>query len=865
MKTLMAFCFFAINVFFSQSTSTTLNVDTSYDVGAGVFANGFVTRQAVQSDGKIIIMGSFNSYGGVSRNSIARINSDGTLDTTFNPGSGFSMPFSPNDIKLQSDGKIVIVGQFSSYNGVSRSNILRLNADGSLDTSFNPGTGTTMTPTSIDIQSDGKIVVTINGIGTFNGTQVESVFRLKTDGTLDNTFVPSSFGGTQSIFTNITSVKVQTVSGVEKILVGGAFAYYNGIPRNNIVRLNLDGSLDTSFDSGNSVQGTIKSIGINSAGNIILLGASSSYNSNTVLGVIQLGPNGTLDTSFNSGGIGTDFSPNAMALKSDGKIVILGYFANYNGTPRKGIALINSDGTLDTSFDPGTGTNATASTVAIASDGGLLIGGSFISYNGSAAIGLLKVNTAGTLDTSFGANVSVYSLYQPAYAVKQADEKLIVSGNFNVVNGVAKNYLVRFNTDGSVDTTFNQGGAGPNGIVQTICLQSDGKIIIGGQFNTYNGTTASGIARLNADGTLDSSFTTGTGFTTMGQLSYIYSIQKLSSGKILVGGVYFYDYNGNSITNKNLIRLNADGTFDSTFNTNGVGVNSPMMIGVNAIKEQTDGKILIGGNFTSFNGTSANGFLRLNADGSVDTTFTQVWGSTAGLNPGGSVKYILIQPSDNKVIIGGTFTTYNNTSSTNLARLNTDGTLDTTFNAGSAGLIYQPILLSDGKLLVPGAFTSFNGTTINKLVRLNANGSVDTSFSPGSSGASGAFSPIGASRLSFVFEQADGNLLVVGNFNSYNGTARNIIARLIPNVTNNMATSNFSAPKFTIFPNPAKDFVNVSNISKGADVSIFDMTGKLLYSTKSTGTTLTLNTASFKNGLYLLKVDGQVSKLLISK
>ena len=306
------------------------------------------------------------------------------------------------------------------------------------------------------------------------------------------------------------------------------------------------------------------------------------------------------------------------------------------------------------------------------------------------------------------------------------------------------------------------------------------------------------------------------------------------------------------------------GTYDSTFNTSGVGVNSAAMVGIYAIKEQADGKTLIGGTFTSFNGTNTNGFIRLNADGSVDTTFTQAWASGIGVNMGGSVRYLLIQPSDNKIIIGGSFTSYSGTARTNYARINTDGTLDTTFNAGTAGVGFLPLLLSDGRLVIPGSFTSFNGTTINRLVLLKTDGTVDTTFTPGTTGAAGAFNPLITTRVNYAMQQTDGNILLVGNFNSYNGTSRNVVVRLTPVVTT-LATSNPTINKYTLFPNPAKDFVTISNLNRGADVALFDITGKLLYQTKSFGTTLTINTSSYKNGMYLVKVDGQVIKLMISK
>lgn len=859
-------------VVFSQSTTTTLTVDNSFNMGSGLLANGSTSKMAVQGDGKIVLLGNFNLVGGVSRSNIARINADGTTDTSFNPGTGFSQPFTANAVKIQSDGKIIVAGMFSMYNGTPRSSIVRINADGSLDTSFSTGTGTGgMSPTAIDIQSDGKIIVMGYGITTYNGSPVNHIFRLNADGTLDSSFVAKNFT-TMSGFLSLSSLKVQSVSGADKILVGGNFTNYDGTLSSSIVRLNSDGSIDTSFTPQGNVTGSVSGIEVTSNGNVILLGGGAYYNGMPRQGVIILTPTGAIDTNFNSSGTGPTMagsfmSPSQMLVRPDGKILISGMFTEYNGTAINGLALLNSDGTLDSGFNPNLGFGGNSpSTIALSGDGGFLIGGYFTTYNGTSLNGgFLKVDQTGALATTFMANTSVMSAFPPSIVVKQADDKIIIAGNFNVVNGTTKNFIARLNTDGSLDNNFNNGGVGPNGSVQAVSIQPNGKILIGGYFMSYNGTSRQGIARLNADGTLDTTFTPGTGFTSNGMMANIYAIETLSTGKILVGGAYFSNFDGNAVTNKNLIRLNADGTFDSTFNTNGLGVNSNMAVGVNVIREQADGKIIIGGGFGSYNGTTANGLLRLNADGTVDTSFTQSWGAGAGLNMGAAARFLIIQPNDSKIIVAGTLSSYNGTSRTNILRINTDGTLDTSFNAGSAGTVSMPFLAADGKLLVPGTFTSFNGTTINRLVRLNTDGTVDTSFTPGSTGATGAFSPSAPTRISYVLEQTDGKLLVAGNFSSYNGTARNVIVRLNPVVTSTLSVLNTEKKQLTIYPNPAQNFVTISNIKTGSVVELYDMTGKLLKTTKALGNSVTLDTTNHQNGIYLVKVDGQTSKLLISK
>ncbi len=348
----------------------------------------------------------------------------GAIDLSFNPGSGANDEV--KSISLQQDGKIIIAGYFTSYRGVGRNRVARVNNDGTIDNTFNLGTGANSNIWSTSIQPDGKI------------------------------------------------------------LIGGEFTSYNGTARNYIARLNADGSIDPSFNTGS-------------------------------------GP-GNFVTS--------------ISLQSDGKIIIVGGFSSFNGTSRNGIARLNSDGSLDATFNPGTGVNFTIWTSSIQADGKIIIGGSFTSFNGVGRIRVARLNTNGSLDNTFNPGLGAEHSFNPAYILTtliQPDGKIIIGGYFNSYNGTARNYITRLNANGSLDATFNT-GTGTDWQVNTTALQPDGKIIIGGQFTSYNGTARSRIARLNANGTLDATFnSTGTGFINATALQ--------PDGKILIGGS-FTSYNG---------------------------------------------------------------------------------------------------------------------------------------------------------------------------------------------------------------------------------------------------------------------------------------------------------------------------------
>ncbi|MFN4181410.1 MAG: delta-60 repeat domain-containing protein, partial [Candidatus Paceibacteria bacterium] len=268
-------------------------LDTTFASGLAVGSGA--TSVAVQTDGKILVVGDFTEYNGVSRNRIARINTDGTLDTTFNPGQGADMTIIT--LALQKDGKILIGGNFTSYNGVSRNRIARINTDGTLDTTFNPGQGVNGEVRSISIQSDGKLIVA-GYFTTFDGDIAASrILRLNTDGTIDSSFSAGS-GPTYPTDMYNGYLYSTLVQSDGKIVIAGSFNQYDNTAINNIARLNTDGTLDPAFAIGSGPNGAV-------------LGAS---------------------------------------LQSDGKLIIGGVFTSYNGVSRNRIARINTDGTLDTTF-----------------------------------------------------------------------------------------------------------------------------------------------------------------------------------------------------------------------------------------------------------------------------------------------------------------------------------------------------------------------------------------------------------------------------------------------------------------------------------------------------------------------------------
>ncbi|HSC75220.1 MAG TPA: thrombospondin type 3 repeat-containing protein [Pseudomonadales bacterium] len=364
-------------------------LDIAFNPGTG--ASYSVYSVAIQADGKTLIGGDFTSYNGTAINRIARLNSDGSLDASFNPGTGASSEIYA--IALQADGKVLIAGDFTVYNGTVISRIARLNSDGSLDTSFNPGTVADGGVNSVVIQADGKVL-----IGGFFSAY-HGIARLNSDGSMDTSFNPGMGPDAVDFVAHIYSVAIQADG---KVLIGGGFTSYNGTARNYIARLNSDGSLDTSFDSGTGVNNDVRVVAIQPDGKVLVGGSFISYQ------ITRLNSDGSRDTAFNPSTT-INYGIYSIAMQADGKLLV-------GGGASRIVSRLNSDGSFDTDFSRGIGVNVNVSSVAIQADGKALIGGYFTAYNGTAINRIARIHT-GDADQDGIENAADYFSNNAAAAV----------------------------------------------------------------------------------------------------------------------------------------------------------------------------------------------------------------------------------------------------------------------------------------------------------------------------------------------------------------------------------------------------------------------------------------------------------------
>lgn len=363
------------------------SLDTSFDPGSG--ANDLVKQVVVLGNGKILIAGYFTTINGVPRNGIARLESNGALDTSFDPGTGADQGLSA--IAIQPDGKIVIGGEFTRFDGTTRGRVARLTENGKLDASFDPGSGVRGTESpavlSLALQNDGKVL--IGGLFTnVNGVVHNHLARLEPDGRLDTTFnARLDEGDGKGVFS------IRTLSNGQ-IIAGGVFTSINGVNRSAVARFNPDGGLDTSFNANLDNFSLVVAVEVASSQRIIIGGYFVNTASSQLISIAALNNDGSMDNSFRAE-TPPDNQVNSVTIQPDGKVIVGGYFHTLQGTTRGGVARLNSDGSLDRSFDTGFGVSGMANSgllsVALQPDGNIMIAGAFTRVNRTSRNGIARL------------------------------------------------------------------------------------------------------------------------------------------------------------------------------------------------------------------------------------------------------------------------------------------------------------------------------------------------------------------------------------------------------------------------------------------------------------------------------------------
>jgi len=585
---------------------------------------GEITALALQGDGKILVGGAFErvrSGGTFASGPLVRLNADGTIDSSFRYVPSRS---AVKALLVQPDGKVVL--------GITGgSGIERLLPDGAHDPEFKTYSDfQSRAVTDVVLQPDGKIVA----IGSFDRRAFDpdaaffvsyGIIRFHADGSVDRAF--NAEGRGMAFSTAISSIQSVALQADGRILIGGSFPGYNETPRRNLARLNVDGTLDSTFNPGTGPDNSVQSVVLQNDGKILIGGAFQNFNNTPRNRLARLEANGGLDETFNAGTLssGSSSSPPTIAkilLQATGKILVAGNFQQVNGTARSNLAELNDDGSLDASFTMAA--DRPVRELLRQLDGKLLLAGSFTRAGGETHFSLARLQADGKVDSGF--NPAALSRGIVSFLSEAPGGKIVVAGNFDVVGNVDRPSIVRLNTDSSIDDGFNPAIQilFPSGIA----TQPDGRIIIAAEsLNGFGYQMRQGLVRLRSDGSFDLGYDLG-----IGGLPSPAPLALQPDGKLLVAlSPPMISPPAHLVT-----RFNPDGSVDSGFHTNLSEVPRQILAHPN------------GGIFLRFGGTDVTGFAgdlqsgkvaRLRADGTNDPDFTPFASSLGpiALEPGNKI------------------------------------------------------------------------------------------------------------------------------------------------------------------------------------------------------------------------------------
>ena len=811
----------------ATSSPASLGFSAALDTFNVQISNNTVYAMVVQPDGCVVVGGSFRGLNAQPLTNLARLFPDGSIDPSFNARIA-GVATEVRTLALLADGRLLVGGRFTSIDGFARTNLARLNPDGSVDLSFDARM-TTYSVNALVVQRDGSIVVG-GAFSSVGGQPRANLCRLTADGVLDPAFTPA-------VSSTVNCLAIQDDGS---ILVGGGFTTLAGKTRHSLGRLAPDGMLDDSFNPG--VSGGVFALAVEPDGGIIVAGGFTQLGGVAKANLGRLTPDGSLETNFTSTANAGVYS---LALQADGKVLVGGVFTYLGGQDRKYLGRLEANGSLDTTFD--SGANGSVHTVALQPDGGIIA--DFSASAGQPQSRLVRLRNTGpaldVLTVEAGTNIhwlrngTAPEIGQASFEFSSNGVSWIALGKGSRISGgwelrgVPVPAGCTLVARGIVAGGYEAGSRWP-------LASSIGPVAITRQpvsLTTVAGSTAGfsvealGTAPLFyqwcKDGLplLESVEVRGVNSSTLllsnlfGADSGSFTVSVSNSYNVVtsrVANLFVIDpvivtqptnrlaTNGQSIAYQALGF--GSGTLTYQWRRNGVaieGATNTTFIVTNA--QWTDGgnyDVVVAGPYgsvasdmgalsfpagvDSFNPSTSGSYyaLAIQPDGAIlaGGTFSSLGGSArvnigrigadgaidAAFNPGanGTVNCLAVQP-DRRIVVGGQFTTLGGVARSYLGRLEFDGTLDAAFSPAVSGQIYALALQPDGKLVVGGAFTNLCGQPRSYIGRLNADGTLDVAFNPGANNA-----------VYSLALQPDGGIVVGGAFTNLGGTSRRFIGRL---------------------------------------------------------------------------------------
>ncbi len=665
-----------------------------------------MTRLFELSDGRILV-------GGAYPGKLLRFLPSGVLDPSF------VIPVLDTGIVsefvVEPGGKIVVAGSFNTWNGVPAPGLVRLSADGVVDTNFFNSGASPSGYTGLARQYTGRLILA----GTF--TTFDAAARTR---------VAGAYGTPTSLaITNPPLAQSANLGGNITLTAGGwsaTGAALNYQWRKNGV--NIPGSTSSTLTlnplqrSDSAAYSVVVGDGTSS-----VTGAPATL---TVLAEPVFLVEATSQVATQAG---------TMTFRTQVRgLLPIGYQWLRNGTPLAGA----TNGLLTLS----------GLTLADAGSYTLVASNSIGVTTGDPAFLTVNILPAGSLDPAFHTNVVGGNVN--AFDVDAANGRVVVGGDFTTWSNIAR---TRFAMLGSTSgTLLSNAMPSVNSSVRALGVLPDGKILIGGFFGGLSDTigfnSRFGLGRLLANGFVDTAFT-----NLLGSGNSVYNILTRPDGSAFVAGGFT---TVGATVRSNFAKLTPGGFVDPAFGAPNIANTL-----VQAVAIQTDGRIVIGGSFTNVLGAMRQRVARLLDNGSLDGSFTNELAVTSA----GAAVYTIAIQLDGKILIGGNFTGVSGVARSWIARLNADGSLDAAFAPTFNSLVNTIAVQPDGKILAGGSFTFVNGQSVSRIVRLNPNGTTDTSFA--SNGGAGG-------DVNKIMVQPDGTILASGAFTGFGGLTRYYLVRM---------------------------------------------------------------------------------------
>ncbi|GAA3989020.1 T9SS type A sorting domain-containing protein [Hymenobacter antarcticus] len=724
--------------------------DAGFDAGLSVFAS---VRQALpQPDGKILLVGRFPATITQAGPCLIRLNADGSRDTSFQAvgfadnTASYSLPFF---VALQPDGKLLVTGPFAAADGQPQQGVARLLPTGALDPTFQSALPPNTDVFTVMVQPDGNLLLTCAG-----ALSTPNVIRLLATGSIDPTF---QLGARFNYGFSASAIIAPVVQPDGRILIATRATALGSTPTGRVVRLLPTGALDPNFDNGRAAAGKPNS------------NASTWYP-----GSVQLLPNG-------------------QVLVAAGRLPAeLFRYAPLATELPVGVVLLNADGSRDASFAPLVQEDGRVNDMALQPDGKLLVGGSFSEINGTPVRNLARLQPNGLVDASFAAVADAQVL---ALAL-QPDGRLAVGGDFDYLNGVARPALGRVLSTGAADASFvppiapaptNGTGALPTSIQRLALDPATGGVLAAGDFRVQQGSTtrAAVLARFaGATGQVDASFQS----TAPPNGFQIQDMVPQANGALLLAG----QLPVGATLSAPIWRLLPTGALDPGFTLTTSSFGELAL----AVAQDSQGRLYLTGNFENLGAPGNHYMARLLANGSPDPSFQVVLPGSSPL-----ANTVVVQPNG-RVLLGGTLPSGAFNSEGTLRLLPT-GALDTSYNpsagpmggGGRNGYVRRLLLQPNGAILAAGAFPQVGTLPINALVRLT-----------------------------------DAHVLAIGHQQA--------------------------AARLAAWPIPAHEVLHLSldAASRPQRVELFDALGRVVLTQPVSNSELSLNTAALPAGVYLLRV-----------